>query len=121
MAPPKILAINVLYPGIIADHLRRDERVDYSSSIEGKPTFGGKIPPTYRNASWRNTLPFDSIGNGMGVGFDVHGGETIRLYLDKKSAVNLVETMANYLDIQIQSSTSTGSPISDVSIPEEGE
>ncbi len=53
-----------------------------------------KIPESYKDAKWRNTLPVD---NGeIGIGFEIDG-EIIRLRLSLESAKHLSETLIEYL------------------------
>jgi hypothetical protein len=56
-----------------------------------------KLPAIYRKARWRNTTV--KMGREIGVGFDdVETGKPIMLRLDLKSARNLAETLAKYLN-----------------------
>lgn len=77
-----------------------------------------RTPTEYRDASWCCTLPFDPVKNGFGIGFNLEDKEVVRLLLDRDSAVDLIETLANYLGIHVQSSASDEFPRSYVSISE---
>ncbi len=56
-----------------------------------------RIPPSYRLATWRTTLPLDDATNCRGLAFNVLVGDTtevIRLKLDAESVKHLVESLA---------------------------
>jgi hypothetical protein len=67
-----------------------------------------RIPESYKQASWRNTLPVDE--GRLGLAFSLSDGEIIRLNLDVESARHLVETVSFYLDQDTARLESTEGP-----------
>ena len=55
-----------------------------------------KIPHVYKQATWRNTTNIDPNTGNIGIGFNLHDGEIVRLRLDMKSARHLVESVNYY-------------------------
>jgi hypothetical protein len=74
------------------------------------------LPENYRQATWRNTTKKDELNQCIGVGFDLSGGDTVRLSLSVECARNLAETLNDYLSID-HSPSSSGMPSNDVSMP----
>ena len=79
-----------------------------------------KIPSSYQQAIWRNTLSKDEATQQIGIGFDVQGGEVIRLALSVDSARDLAETLLQSLRTD-HSPISSGMPSNEVSTPFDGE
>lgn len=59
------------------------------------------IPPSYRVATWRCTLPSD--GECIAVAFDVDGA-VVRLKIPLRDARHLRDTLTDYLAIQTKGS-----------------
>jgi len=72
---------------------------------------------TYVPASWRCTLPAEECG--VGLAFNLQLGDTVRLFLDRESAQQLVATLANSLARYNSSHSprSSGIPSFEVSMP----
>jgi hypothetical protein len=81
------------------------------------------IPDSYIAATWRNTTPVDPATDEIGIGFDLAGGQAVRLRMGVPMARLLAESVADYLDGLpggcSQSPISFGMPSVDVSTPEE--
>lgn len=80
----------------------------------------GRLPASYGPAAWRNVTPAD-VGAGLiGVGFDLPGGQVLRLALPLDGARHLAEALLDYLPV-IHSDKSSGSPSREESIPPDSE
>lgn len=81
-----------------------------------------RLPPIYKQATWRNVTPVDDGFRELGVGFDLATGETIRMRLSVDHAKHLAGAISGYLvdhDVRIQSDKSPGMPSDSVSTPDE--
>lgn len=76
----------------------------------------GRLPASYGPAAWRNVTPAD-VGAGLiGVGFDLPGGQVLRLALPLDGARHLAEALLDYLP-SIHSDKSSGRSRREESMP----
>lgn len=80
-----------------------------------------RFPKSFQRATWRGAIPGGGTDD-MGVSFDLPSGETIRLRIPDDHAKKLADSIHFLLARKrSQSSTSSGSPQVEVSIPDEGQ
>lgn len=80
-----------------------------------------RLPPIYREATWRNTTPVDDVHKEIGLSFNC-GNDIVRVRLDMINATHVMETLSNYLAdhrARVHSSSSSGMPSCAVSTPDE--
>lgn len=82
----------------------------------GEAARAGRLPASYRPATWRNTTPADGETGLIGVGFDLPDGQVLRLALSLEGARHLAETLTDYLDAA-HSAKSSGRPSPAGSMP----
>jgi hypothetical protein len=84
------------------------------------------LPSSYIDASWRVTsAKFDPVRDRVGFGLDLADGTVVRFALDRKSALDLRETLAEALfgdhpSVVAHSESSSGKSSNDGS-PQEGQ
>lgn len=95
-----------------------------SQVVADAPSGPSRIPSSFVSASWRCTLPVDPTTRRLGLAFTLAGGEMVRLAIPVLDARHLSETIADYLDGRIgttsQSPRSSEMPSSPGSIPDDG-
>ena len=77
------------------------------------------IPESFTQSELRGVLPMDPATERMGLSFNLHDGNIIRLSISKDSAVHIAKIILDYLNLS-HSPMSSGMPSSDVSYPSEG-
>jgi len=82
-----------------------------------------RTPKSHRPATWRGTLYVDDNYLEIGISFAI-GKEIVRLSLDLVSAWHVSDTLARALrahQLRCQSSSSSGIPSVEGSIPDDGQ
>ena len=72
------------------------------------------LPGSFESAQWRGTTSRRGA-DVVGVSFDLASGVVVRLALPADSARQLMGSLRDYLEIDVQSCSESGSPIADVS------
>ena len=87
-----------------------------------RPESPRRLPLSFQDATWHGTVPVDEHIGRLGLSLDV-GDMTVRYALSVEDARHIAETLEFYLSkcsTNVHSDSSSGSPSSSESIPEEG-